>query len=130
MNNTINNSNQTIIPLYEEVRRKMYDDFLELNKTNSLVQTSRNNSELRIAIKVFKEAFITFFGHINHDNKLKKLSKDKKEYLIKAYNNINLIQTSKVCLKVFIICREIMENLGITKIEYTRDENPGAVRYG
>lgn len=110
-----------ILPMYEEVRRKIYYTFQEMKKQNSLLQSSMNNTERKFRLIVFREKYLNFIYEINTDKKLKSLDLETKQYLTKFITNLNLL-TQKEANKIVFISSQLLENLGVTNIQYTKTE--------
>lgn len=111
------------IPLYDEVKRTIYINFNEMSYAYAELITCKR-SEYRLALWDFKKRFTKFFIQVNHANKLNKLDQEKRTYLLKAYDNLDKIE-KKHANKVINISRELIELLGITKIEGRVKDNWG-----
>jgi hypothetical protein len=111
-----------ILPMYEEVRRKIYYTYQEMKKQNSYVQSSINSSERKFRLIVFREKYLNFIYEVNTDKKLKSLDDNDREYLTSFIENIQLI-TPKDANIIVAKSSQLLENLGVTNIQYTKVNN-------
>lgn len=106
----------TTIPLYDEVKKTIYLQFNELSNSFASLIGSTNKTEYNLSLWDFKIRYIKFFIQINHIDKLRKIHKNKYLFLINCYSRQKKF-TLKDCTKIINYSRELIENLGIMKIE-------------
>lgn len=135
MSNKVNNDTGTTIPLYDEVKRTIYINFCEMSNAYADLVTTSNKAQKKLCMWDFRKRYILFFQQVNHPDKLNKLDayyedhnnkidKSKQKYLRKCYLNLSKLNESHTHI-VMQYSRELIENLGITKIE-AKKKSPGS----
>jgi len=114
-------SEEIIFPMYEEVRRRIYFSFQQMKKQNSYLQITTNKYQRRYALYNFKQRYLNFMGEIMTSKKLNKLNDEKKNYITKFVYNLDKI-TARDANKITFICSELLEELGVTNIGYTKKD--------
>jgi hypothetical protein len=114
-NNNLFDDKDTL-PLYDRVKITIFEHFQSLNRQSALVRTAQNSSERKAALINYRERYCKFFEDINTNEKLKNLSEDEIKYMQHFNLNLNKINLI-VARKLTSHSRKLIENLGITKIE-------------
>lgn len=110
-----------VLPAYEEYKRMIIVNFQLLNEYSAKIRISRNKAELKELLIHYKETYQVFYQCINDKNKLDNLDDNEKKRLKMCYENLKLITFGKVH-KLTTICRTLIFKMGITKIEYKKDD--------
>ena len=108
-----------IIPLFEDVRRKIYYSYQDMKKQNSFLQIATNKTDTKYRLMEFKKRFLNFFPEISAH---KVRFKNPKEY---AYVEDLFFNPSKItktdALKITYISMKFLKYLGVTDIAYKRN---------
>jgi len=105
------------MPLYDRVKITIYEHYQSLNRQSALVRTAQNSSERKAALINYQERYCKFFEDVNTPKKLEAIKNDKAIKYMKYYNvNLKKINVN-VARKLTNCARQLIENLGITKIE-------------
>lgn len=120
------NSTGETFPLYDEVKKNIYKLYQELKKASTLCLTA-TKYDYHTSYIIFVEKYLNFYQEVCHDNKLKNIDKSQKVYLKKAYKHLILKKklNRKQISKVSIYSRNVVEALGITKIEMKQQDTWG-----
>ena len=121
-------SNQ-ILPLYQQVQLHIYEEFKQLQRQSSLVRSLKTKTERDMALRHFRTFFDTFYQTINDDQKIGKLGEKKKKELKKYFQNLRSIKVNNV-RHITSLCREVMDLIGITQIEYKPKDPSKAMSKG
>jgi len=119
----------SMIPLYDLVKRIMYNDFETLKEYNAKIRVSRSNAERRELLIHFRETFLKFYDDVNDEAKIMKLDDDKKKKLLNFYLHPEEIHHGN-CHIITTICRQLIHLLGITQIEYKKTAPGDAMSKG
>lgn len=110
-----------ILPMYEEVRRKIYFSFQEMKKQNSLLQSSMNKTQVKFRLVIFREKYLNFIYEVNTDKKINKIDQKKKDFLLCFIDKPYTINSKEANL-IVLYSSELLEILGITNIQYQKIE--------
>lgn len=110
-------NNTRIIPLYEEIRKEIYLNFLALKRQHSIIISSKKKATIIFGIYNFREKFSNFYIEIKDDKKIEKLEKEQIKILNKYYNKLEKIKGKKEVKEITLLCREVLAKVGITNIE-------------
>lgn len=112
------NSTGETFPLYDEVKKNIYKLYQELKKSSTLCLTA-TKYDYKTAYIIFVEKYLNFYQEVCHKDKLSKLKNGEDKYLTSGYNHLIKKKklTRKQISKISLYSRNLVEQLGITKIE-------------
>ena len=113
---------KTIKPLYEEVERSIYYNFTSLKRQNALLQVAKNSTQTKFALQNFRQKFMIFYVDVCTEEKISKLNKSQKKYIKDCYYDNNRIKNKRIASTITLICRELIEKLGITNAHVILDD--------
>ena len=112
-------SEDNIIPLYDEHKRRIYDDFQRLNRQQTEFISARSKYKKHFCLQHFKSKFCRFVNNVwsaDSYNIVKKEVKDRIQY----YRfDLSRIKSSQDIDEIIFLCIEVIKTLKITKITYT-----------
>lgn len=118
-----------VLPAYEEYKRIILQDFQMVKMYSSKIRVSRNAAETRSLLKHYREEYQNFYQDVNDKNKLDKMDDKDKERMQFMYKNLHKISQKNVHL-LTSLCRTLVFNMGITKIEYKAKDPNDAMKLG
>ena len=122
--NNQSSSNSNILPLYQEIRNRIFLNYIELKQYGAKLRVTRKQAYINTYTEHFRESFIRFYLDLADDAKLGKLDQESKEKLESYYNNIQTVN-QKNCKDILDLSRTFIYKLGITKIEYKEKDKWG-----
>lgn len=115
-------NNYTITPLWQDVKKQIYSKYLALKAQNSKVMTTSNSVDRYYSLEVYRERYLDFILDVITYKKIKKINdKEKMKILNRCYYNPKIITINNVAHLTKIV-RELVEELGITQIEYEKQD--------
>lgn len=104
-------------PLYEIVKITIYNEFQEMKKAYSRLMVAKTYNLKKVNLDIFREHFSNFFVEVMTSVKLHKVQKKDKLFIETKFKNVETIKSYQDVKKVMKLCRDILEDTGITKIE-------------
>jgi hypothetical protein len=104
-------------PLYEIVKITIYNEFQEMKKAYSRLMVAKTYNLKKVNLDIFREHFSNFFVEVMTSIKLHKVQKKDKVFIEMKFKNIETIKSYQDVKKIMRLCRDILEDTGITKIE-------------
>ena len=116
-------SEDNIIPLYDEHKRRIYDDFQRLNRQQTEYMTARSGYKKHFSLQHFRSKFCRFANNVMSTDVYKFIKVDIKQKVTYYRVDLNRIKGSKDIDEIMFLAIEIIKSMRITKISYTNDND-------